>query len=302
VHEPVVGYVGRFAPSPTGPLHFGSLCAAAASFLHARQAGGEWLVRVEDVDPPREVPGAADDILRTLEAFDLDWDREVLFQSTRFDAYHAAAHALLERGAAFRCSCSRSAIREASDDGTLRYPGTCRDRRAHSEATAIRLRVEPGEQRFLDGVQGPIAHRLDAEMGDFVIMRRDGLPAYHLAVVIDDAVQGVTTVVRGVDLLESTPAHLYLQQVLGLPRPRYFHVPIAVNAAGHKLSKQTSAPAAQPRDTTVVRRVLAHLGLEAPPELDGERPRAAWQWAIERWQIEQLKGRPNRVAVMENSP
>jgi glutamyl-Q tRNA(Asp) synthetase len=267
--------------------------------LHARQAGGEWLVRVEDIDPPREVPGAADDILRTLEALDLEWDGEVLRQSTRLDAYHAVANALLERGAAFRCSCSRSAVREASEDGR-RYPGTCRDGHEPSDATAVRVRVEPGEQRFVDGVQGPLAHDLAADTGDFIVVRRDGLPAYHLAVVVDDAAQGVTSVVRGVDLLESTAAHVYLQRLLGLPGPRYFHVPIAVNAAGQKLSKQTGAPAADPRDPTLVRRVLAHLGLEAPGELDLERPRVAWQWARERWRIERLASGQAATVLREN--
>lgn len=292
-----MGYIGRFAPSPTGPLHFGSLCAAAASFIHARQAGGEWLVRIEDIDPPREVPGAADDILRTLEAFELEWDGEVLRQSTRLDVYRAVADGLLERAAAFRCGCSRSAVRAATTDGSLRYPGTCRDRRQLNGDTAIRVRVEPGEQRFVDGVQGPVVHDLAADTGDFVIVRRDGLPAYHLAVVVDDAAQGVTHVVRGTDLLSATAAHRYLQRLLGLPEPRWFHVPVAVNAAGQKLSKQTGAAAVNRSDPGVVIRVLAHLGLDAPAEIARERPSLAWRWAAERWRIETLRGLEKRPYV-----
>ena len=284
-------YVGRFAPSPTGPLHIGSLVTAVASYLHARQARGEWLVRIEDIDPPREVPGAAADILRTLEAFDLAWDRRVLYQSTRRAAYDAAADRLLATGRAFRCRCSRSEIRAANEGESGRYPGTCRDRHVPPGDAAVRARVDSGRVRFEDGLQGAIEADLAASLGDYVIVRRDALPAYHLAVVVDDAEQGVTTIVRGVDLLDSTAAHVHLQAALGLASPSYYHLPVVVNELHQKLSKQTGAPAVDARDRAVAATVLELLGLSVPSELAGERPGVLWQWAIGRWTIDSLRGR-----------
>jgi glutamyl-Q tRNA(Asp) synthetase len=287
-----VSYVGRFAPSPTGPLHIGSLATAVASFLHARQASGSWLVRIEDIDPPREMPGAADEILRTLEACELFWDGPVVYQSARSHVYDAACSRLLKAGLAFRCSCARSTLRAEADGPTGRYTGTCRAKTRHEGATAIRVRVEPGTERFVDGVQGPIETRLDATTGDYVIWRRDGLPAYHLAVVVDDAAQRVTTVVRGVDLLDSTAVHLHLQRALGLPSPAYFHVPVVVNVDGQKLSKQTGAAAidrSDPRRTAA--KVLALLGAQVPSDLEGAAPRELWAWAIANWRIDGLRGR-----------
>ena len=286
-----MSYVGRFAPSPTGPLHLGSLATAAASFLHARQARGEWLVRIEDIDPPREVPGAADDILRTLEAFDLEWDGAVLYQSRRLAAYAAAAQRLFASGQAFRCVCSRSDIRAANDGESGRYPGTCRDRHVEAGDAAIRVRVESASVVFDDALQGTIVSDLAASVGDYVVMRRDGLPAYHLAVVLDDAAQGVTTVVRGVDLLDSTAAHVHLQGVLGLRTPKYFHLPIVVNERNQKLSKQTGAAPVDARDPRSATKVLELLGVEVPRALAGERPRALWRWALDRWSIDSLRGK-----------
>ncbi|HVJ30232.1 MAG TPA: tRNA glutamyl-Q(34) synthetase GluQRS [Gammaproteobacteria bacterium] len=285
-----MSYVGRFAPSPTGPLHLGSLATAVASFMHARQASGEWLVRIEDIDPPREVPGAADDILRTLEAFELEWDRPVLFQSRRLAAYDAAAERLLAERRAFHCRCSRSEIRAANEGESGRYPGTCRELRIPPGDAAVRVRVDPGRVIFDDGVQGTIETDLLASLGDYVVVRRDGLPAYHLAVVLDDAEQGVTTIVRGVDLLDSTAAHVHLQGALGLATPRYYHLPVVVNERGQKLSKQTGATAVDARDGTAAARVLAVLGLAVPPALEGERPGVLWRWAAERWSIDSLRG------------
>ena len=287
-----MSYIGRFAPSPTGPLHIGSLATAVASFLHARQASGSWLVRIEDIDPPREMPGAADEILRTLEAFELEWDGPVLYQSTRRAAYEAACTRLLDAGLAFRCGCTRSALRADNDGLTGPYPGTCRAKTRHQHATAVRVRVEPGTERFVDGLQGAIEARLDATTGDYVIWRRDGLPAYHLAVVVDDAEQRVTTVVRGVDLLDSTAVHLHLQRTLGLPAPAYFHVPVVVNADGQKLSKQTGAAPIERRDRhAVAADVLELLGARIPAELLGASPRELWQWATATWRINGLRGR-----------
>jgi glutamyl-Q tRNA(Asp) synthetase len=261
-----------------------------ASFVHARQANGEWLVRIEDIDPPREVPGAADDILRTLEAFELQWDRPVLFQSHRLATYEAAADRLLASGLAFRCRCSRSEIRAANEGDSARYPGTCRDLQIPPGDAAVRVRVDADRVIFDDGVQGTIETDLLASLGDYVIVRRDGLPAYHLAVVLDDAEQGVTTIVRGVDLLDSTAAHIHLQGLLGLPTPRYYHLPVVVNERGQKLSKQTGAMAVDARDRGTTARVLALLGLAVPAGLEGERPGVLWQWAAERWSIDSLHG------------
>ena len=286
-----MSYVGRFAPSPTGPLHLGSLATAVASYLHARQAGGEWLVRIEDIDPPREVPGATDAILRTLEAFELEWDRSVLYQSTRLAAYDEVAARLLAAGDAFHCRCSRSEIRAANEGESGRYPGTCRDLRVPPGDAAVRVRVDAGLVASNDGLQGAIETDLAASLGDYVVMRRDSLPAYHLAVVLDDAEQGVTTIVRGVDLLDSTAAHIHLQGVLGLPTPRYYHLPVVVNEQGQKLSKQTGATAVDPGDRAAAATVLDLLGLTVPPALADERPAVLWQWAIEHWSIDALKRR-----------
>lgn len=284
-------YVGRFAPSPTGPLHLGSLVTAVASFLHARQAHGEWLVRIEDIDPPREVAGAADQILRTLEAFELPWDRPVLYQSSRLAAYEAVADRLLAARLAFRCRCSRSEIRSANEGESGRYPGTCRNRHLTPGDAAVRVRVDPGPVIFDDGLQGAIETDLAATLGDYVVVRRDGLPAYHLAVVLDDAEQGVTDVVRGVDLLDSTAAHVHLQGVLGLTTPQYYHVPVVVNEREQKLSKQTGATAVDARDRAAAATVLELLGIAVPPALAGERPGVLWRWAAERWSIDSLRAR-----------
>jgi glutamyl-Q tRNA(Asp) synthetase len=286
-----LSYVGRFAPSPTGPLHLGSLVTAVASYLHARQAHGEWLVRIEDVDPPREVPGAADGIQRTLEAFGLEWDRTVSYQSSRLESYRTAAEELLERGLAFRCRCTRSELRASHDGAPVAYPGTCRELGVPPGDAALRARVESGIVSIVDGLQGTLQTDLGATSGDYVIVRRDGLPAYHLAVVLDDAVQGVTTIVRGVDLLESTAAHVHLQGLLGLPQPRYYHLPVVVNDAGQKLSKQTGAEPIDVADPRLPARVLALLGVAVPRELMLERPGLLWRWAIERWPIDALRGR-----------
>jgi glutamyl-Q tRNA(Asp) synthetase len=285
-----VSYVGRFAPSPTGPLHIGSLVTAVASYLHARQARGQWLVRIEDIDPPREVPGAADSILRTLAALELEWDGPVLYQSSRHAAYRSAADRLLADGYAFRCRCSRSEIRAGNEGSSARYPGTCRERRWPPGEAAIRARVEPGLVTFTDGLQGEVTTDLAATSGDYVIVRRDGLPAYHLAVVLDDAAQGVTTIVRGVDLLDSTAAHVHLRGLLGLPPPRYYHLPVVVNDERQKLSKQTGAVPIVAHEPGLAARALTLLGLAVPRELAAERPRELWQWALARWSIDSLRG------------
>ena len=254
-------YTGRFAPSPTGPLHIGSLVAALASWLDARAAGGRWLVRIEDLDTPRCVPGAADDILRSLERLGLSWDGEVVYQSRRLPFYEEA----LQKLPTYWCSCTRREIADSSlglaVDGAPIYPGTCRTGAAGARR-ALRVRAAADEICFDDRVQGRQCQVLERDIGDFVLYRADGLFAYQLAVVVDDAGQGVTDVVRGADLLDSTPRQIYLQRLLGAPTPRYLHVPVAVNSAGEKLSKQTGARAIEPTKDTL-RRALALLGQPA---------------------------------------
>ncbi|HLO63136.1 MAG TPA: tRNA glutamyl-Q(34) synthetase GluQRS [Azonexus sp.] len=291
-------YRGRFAPSPTGPLHFGSLVAAVGSYLDARTQGGEWLVRMEDVDTPRNVPGAADDILRTLAAFGFEWDGSVLYQSARFEAYGAVLARLIDAGLAYGCACSRKEIADsathAAIDGGLAYPGTCRGGLpAGRAARAWRLRVDASELDFVDRLQGPVAQHLEHDVGDFVLRRADGLFAYQLAVVVDDAEQGITHVVRGADLLASTPRQIWLQRCLGYPVPTYAHLPVAANAAGEKLSKQTRARALC-RDMAAAEllRTLQFLGQRAPDELARAPLATVWAWARENWSFGAIPRQP----------
>jgi len=247
-------YVGRFAPSPTGALHAGSLVAALASYLDARAHGGAWLVRIEDIDEGRSVPGAAEEILAQLAWLGMHSDREVVWQSRRKHLYQAAYDSLA--GHAYGCGCNRREIADSrlgvAPDGAAIYPGTCRHGLAPGRtARSLRLRVpEPGQDAitFEDRFAGTVSQKLASESGDFVLKRADGYWAYQLAVVVDDAEQGVTDVVRGADLLDSTPRQIYLQRLLGVPTPRYLHVPVVRNALGEKLSKQTGALAVRPGD------------------------------------------------------
>lgn len=288
---PLATYRGRFAPSPTGPLHFGSLVAALGSYLDARAHGGEWLLRIEDVDAPRTVPGAEASILHTLEALGFVWGGPVLRQSERLDIYHGALVRLQAEGLVYPCACSRSEIAarttEASVDGGLRYPGTCRSGLpAGVAARAWRLRVPDREYTFVDRVQGAYRQNLEREVGDFVLLRADGQYAYQLAVVVDDALQGVNAVVRGVDLLDSTPRQMWLQQCLGVPVPTYAHLPVAVNAAGEKLSKQTRAPAVDPRQGSgVLTEAIRFLGVAVPDGLPGAPLSEFWAWAVPAWSM-----------------
>lgn len=274
-------YRGRFAPSPTGPLHVGSLVAALASWLDARAHGGRWLVRMEDLDPPREMPGASAAILKTLATFDLISDEPVLFQSTRHAAYAQALDALQARGAVFACTCTRRQIEQASG-GALRYPGTCRNASVQqSGAVAWRLRVTDEPITVHDRWAGTTTQRLESELGDFVLKRADGLWAYQLAVVVDDAAQAITDVVRGADLLDNTPRQMALQHQLALPTPRYLHVPIVRASNGEKLSKQTGARALdETQPLAELERAWAHLGF-AP--LGADSLAAFYSVAIAQW-------------------
>ncbi len=282
-------YRGRFAPSPTGPLHFGSLVAAVGSFLEARSRGGDWLVRMEDLDPPRTVPGAADEILRALEALGMQWDGTVMRQSARHDAYRDALQRLRATGLVYPCTCSRREIADsavAGMEGPV-YPGTCRSGIAQGKnARALRLDTRGAAILFEDAVQGRVAVDLEQSIGDFVLQRADGVHAYQLAVVVDDAEQGVTDIVRGADLIGSTPRQIYVQRLLGFPPPRYAHLPVAVNEAGEKLSKQTfAAPVDAARPLPALVSVLAFLGHQPPRELARGTVADFWKWALKNWDL-----------------
>lgn len=282
-------YRGRFAPSPTGPLHFGSLVAAVGSYLEARIHNGEWLLRIEDVDAPRCRPEYEAAILRTLECFGFQWDGAVMRQSERIAAYRAAFEKLRHEGLVFGCACTRREIGDSTlgSDGSPVYPGTCREGLPEGRAArAWRLRVEDREVAFVDAVQGPVSQNLAKDAGDFVLLRADGLFAYQLAVVADDAEQGIIHVVRGADLLDSTPRQIYLQQCLGLPTPQYAHLPVAVNDAGEKLSKQTLAPPLDDsRPSPALWQALAFLGQRPPQDLHAASIAEIWNWAIMNWSL-----------------
>ncbi len=298
-------YRGRFAPSPTGPLHFGSLVAAVGSYLDAKHHHGKWLVRIEDLDTPRTVKGSADEILGMLEACGLHWDEDIVFQSQRTAAYEEAFHRLKEAGAVYPCCCTRKEIADSAlhgIDGPV-YPGTCRNGiPGGREGRAWRVRTDhipspltregQGERvSFDDTLQGSIAQNLESEIGDFVVLRADGLFAYQLAVVVDDAAQGITDVVRGADLLYSTPRQIYLQRLLGFATPAYMHLPVAVNAQGEKLSKQTLAPAITADDVVATLiEVLEFLRQQPTAELRQGSAEEVLGWAVAHWQPERLKG------------
>ncbi|QQZ41280.1 tRNA glutamyl-Q(34) synthetase GluQRS [Pseudomonas sp. SK3(2021)] len=273
-------YIGRFAPTPSGHLHFGSLVAALASYLDARAVGGRWLLRMEDLDPPREEPGAQAAILKALESYGFEWDGEMVRQSERHAAYAEVLDRLFNQGLAYACTCSRKQLEPYHGI----YPGLCRNAGHGQEDAAIRVRVPELEYRFTDRVQGQFRQHLGRDVGDFVIRRRDGLYAYQLAVVLDDAWQGVTDIVRGADLLDSTPRQLYLQELLGLPQPRYLHVPLITQPDGHKLGKSyRSPPLAADQATPLLLRALRALGQKTDSEMVHASPPEVLSWGIEHW-------------------
>ena len=286
-------YTGRFAPSPTGLLHIGSLLTAVASYADARSNGGKWLVRMEDLDPPREMPGAASHILHTLEAFGFEWDGEVAYQSRRYALYEETLCRLKSAGLVYPCHCSRKdwqAGARRGADGFV-YNGRCRhpDQRPalQGKQPAWRIRVPDRVIGFSDGIVGGYAQNLAGDIGDFVLLRADGYWAYQLAVVADDAEQGVTHIVRGQDLLVSTPRQIYLQQCLGVPTPQYTHLPLLTNAQGQKWSKQTLAPALDlNRREQLLRQVFRYLNLPEAPETD--RPAELLDWAVAHWDMDKV--------------
>jgi glutamyl-Q tRNA(Asp) synthetase len=286
-----MNYRGRFAPSPTGPLHIGSLVAAVASYLEAKTHDGEWLVRIEDLDPPREVAGAAADIVNTLAAHGFQWDGEIVYQSRRGPDYRAALAELQDAGLIYPCACSRKGIADSalSFDKSRVYPGTCRGGLLPGrDARAWRVRVPSDPIRFTDEVCGEQQQDLAQEVGDFVVLRADGEWAYQLAVVVDDHLQGITHIVRGEDLLDSTPRQVYLQRCLGYTTPVYAHVPVVVNARGEKLSKQTGATALDNAAPIAnLSAALRHLN-HAPPAQAQRSVAALWDWALENWRLSRI--------------
>ncbi len=296
-------YIGRFAPSPTGPLHFGSLVAAVASYCDAKAHQGKWLVRMEDLDKPREMQGAADDILRTLETFGLAWDGKIIYQSTRDDYYEASFEQLKQH--TYPCICTRKEIADSSQiigiEGAI-YPKKCYQKisiLSSKNSNASASLIETSSQRinvdgagliaFKDTIQGDISQNLAHDIGDFILKRKDGLFAYQLAVVVDDASQGITHVVRGADLLDSTPRQIYLQQLLGAQTPHYAHVPIVTNSHGEKLSKQTFAqPLNTSRANIALFDALSFLGQNPPQEIKNATLNEVWRWAIANWRLENI--------------
>ena len=285
-HSP---YLGRFAPTPSGHLHFGSLLAALASYLDARARQGLWLVRMEDLDLPRNRPGAAEHILQTLAAHGLTWDGEVLAQSEHEPRYQRQIDTWLEQGLAYYCDCSRSDL--AAHKGI--YPGTCRERHLPpSPQHAVRLRVTSEELGFTDRLQGYFSQQLERQTGDFVIRRRDGVIAYQLAVVMDDIAQGVTDIVRGADLLDSTPRQLWLYRLLGVPAPTYLHIPLMMARRGEKLSKRLgSAPIESGQAPASLFAALTALCQQPPARLRSASVEQILAWAVAHWQPQQMPAR-----------
>ena len=278
---------GRFAPSPTGPLHLGSLLAATASYLDARHRGERWLLRIDDLDLPRNVPGAEDAILKSLEAHGLNWDGPVIRQSDRLDRYTAALEELKRLGHTFNCTCTRKRLK-----GLGPYPGFCRDARHPAEDAAVRVRVNTTPISFVDGVVGPVTEVLSESVGDFIIRRRDGLVAYQLATAVDDGEPDITRVIRGGDLLDNTARQIYLMQLLNLNPPFYAHVPMVVHADGQKLSKQThAAPLDDAQPAVNLQKILPMLGLTPPGDL--ALARELLDWAAAEFSLEALKAGPS---------
>lgn len=279
----MTSYVGRFAPSPSGPLHFGSLVAALGSYFQAKANHGKWLVRIEDLDPPREMPGASEAILEALQAYQLLWDDEVVYQSQRHHLYQAQIDAWLENGDAYYCQCTRKQIKEHGGF----YPGTCRDR--NLKEGAIRLKMTRPVASFFDQKHGTIHIPEQLVNEDFIIKRRDGLFAYNLAVVLDDIDQGVTEVVRGADLIEPTGRQISLYQTLGQPEVSYLHLPLAMDDNGNKLSKQNHATAIDINNPKpALLKAMTFLGFDIPEDIKASEIAEILRWGCENWRLEQL--------------
>lgn len=283
-------YKGRFAPSPTGALHFGSLIAAMGSYLQAKQQQGEWLIRIDDIDPPREQQGAADHILKTLELFGFEWDGEVMYQSHNLQRYQTAVNDLMNEKLAYKCSCSRRSIIQKTNQlyGNIIYPGFCRNGTLEKSSDyTIRLQCDKKLISFDDAIQGKQEINLEKTYGDFILQRRDHYFSYHLASGIDDAEQGITEVVRGADLLACTPCHLHVQHSLNLISPKYCHLPVAINKAGQKLSKQTYAEPIIAKDSVaLLYKTLKFLGQMPSIDLIKANQEDIWDWAKTHWRLD----------------
>ena len=278
-------YTGRFAPSPTGPVHFGTLIAAVGSYLQAKKSNGDWLIRIEDVDTTRAIKGADTDILNTLESFGFEWDDEIVYQSKQTKLYEDALDLLTTQALTFPCICSRKQL-----FGQEIYPGSCRSRRyPEKKQHATRLTAKEASIEFNDLVMGQQSQNIQQQCGDFVIRRRDGLFAYQLAVVVDDAIQNITEIVRGTDLLDCTPRQIYLQQQLNYNTPDYCHLPLVVDATGNKISKSAGAAKVDvAHKEKLLVKVLAFLGQKPPSDLSSSSIDDIWAWAIKHWQVEQV--------------
>lgn len=288
-------YRGRFAPSPTGPLHFGSLIAAMGSYLQAKHQNGEWLIRIDDIDPPRQQKGASEHILKTLEDFGFEWDADVLYQSNRHKRYQEVVDILLEHETAYFCSCSRKSILKNSGyknkHGEIVYPGFCRNnplvKSENSSDYSTRLRCDDKPISFIDNLMGKQSFNIELLTGDFILQRRDGYFSYHLACGIDDAEQNITEVVRGSDLLKCTPYQIHIQQSLNLRSPQYCHLPIVISARGQKLSKQHHAEPINPKNSVdLLYKTLKFLGQTPPIELIDSSQEDIWHWAKTHWRLD----------------
>ncbi len=291
IHKQPTAYRGRFAPSPSGPLHFGSLLAAVASYLQARKMKGEWWLRIEDIDPPREVKGASKHIIQTLKLYGFEWDR-LCYQHQRLDIYSKYINMLLDNKAAYFCACSRQEIKRYNQQHARNlavYPGTCRAGLNGKKARSIRIKIQHPDITITDAIQGRRCLNLTEKIGDFVIKRADGFFSYQLAVALDDSLQGMTEIVRGYDLYESSFSQRYLCQQLNLHSPDYAHIPVAVNAQGIKLSKQAAAKdiATEIADKTLWQ-ALKCLGQQPPEQLKSGGLKQLWQWGLKHWDIQKI--------------
>ena len=280
-------YCGRFAPSPTGPLHFGSLIAAVGSYLEALKNDGQWLLRIDDIDPPREMAGAADDIQRTLEYYGFEWDGATDYQSAHTDIYDEAFAQLVKQQRVFACGCSRKTI---AATGASIYPGTCRTGMQGGVLRSWRFLTEPQTVSFKDGVQGECQVGIEF-IGDFVLKRAEGYFSYHLATAVDDASSGITHVVRGADLLDMTYPQIYIQKALALKSPEYAHLPVVLNENNMKLSKQNLAPPLSTRPTDIsiqLHRALTFLGQNPPAEMNRYESAEIWHWAVSNWRLDKV--------------
>ncbi|MAD91254.1 MAG: tRNA glutamyl-Q(34) synthetase GluQRS [Gammaproteobacteria bacterium] len=285
-------YIGRFAPSPTGPLHFGSLVTAVASYLQARSKKGRWLLRIEDIDPPRQQKHAAELIVRTMENYGFEWYGSVIYQSKNYKSHKDALNILIERSMAYPCICTRKdmANSKVGPLGAI-YSGSCRNQRNASN-NAYRILTNNKEVEFYDQIHGRYSQKLECESGDFIVLRRDGLIAYNLAVIVDDEIQGISEVVRGYDLLSSTPRQVWLQKLLNYNTPRYSHIPIITYKNGSKLSKLNGSTAiSEIHITETIYSALKHLNQNPPKELASAPLLDVWSWAIKNWKIEKLIGK-----------